>query len=163
MPRAKPTTDPSPGAILNYARQYHEAADALFISKRHLDRPINALYFHTVELALKAYLRAHGRHPARSHKIGNLYSECRALGLKISSDDRVGLENIVSLLESGNRDMGFRYFTRESGSEAELGWTREVVGQLMQVAATFVQPNGPAPGRLARLKFVFGKPVDKTE
>jgi HEPN domain-containing protein len=161
MRNAKTNNTVSAGALLNDARQYHAAADALFESKIYLSRPINALYFHTVELALKAYLRAHGGDPW-GHKIGKLYNECRASGLKITSDDRFGLGNIVSLLEKGNEDMAFRYFTLKSGSEPDLRWTREVVGQLMQAVEAFVQPDGPvAPGRIAKLTMVIGMPVDK--
>ena len=113
---------------------------------------------------LKAYLRAHNINNVRrwGHEIGELYIECRKLGLTISSDDQFGLGNIVSLLERGNEDMAFRYFTLKSGSEPDLRWTREVVGQLMQAVAAFVQPKGPAaPGRCAKLTIIFGKPVSQ--
>src|ERR1700674_4707723 len=106
MPNAKTNTEVSAAAKLNDARQSHEAAEWLFDSKPHLSRVINALYFHTVELALKAYLRAHNINNVRrwGHEIGELYNECRKLGLTISSDDQFGLGNIVSLLERGNED-----------------------------------------------------------
>ena len=63
MPNAQTKTKVSPAAFLNYARRYHEAAEALFDSKPHLSDAINALHFHAVELALKAYMCAHGRKP----------------------------------------------------------------------------------------------------
>ena len=83
----KNNTDVSAAAMLKYACQYHEAVEGLSDGKAHLSRPINALYFHTVELALKVYLRAHGRDPW-GHEIRNIYNECRALGLKIRSNWR---------------------------------------------------------------------------
>ena len=159
MPNAKTNTDVSAAAMLNDARQYHEAAEGLFESKPHLRRPINALYFHTVELALKAYLRAHNVR-RWGHEIAELYNECRSLGLTIASDDQFGLGNVVSLLGKGNEDMAFRYFTRKSGSEPELGWTREVVGQLMPVVAAFVEAGmNTASGRAVKLTLIIGKPV----
>lgn len=127
---AKTQTQVTAESFLNYARQYFEAAVTLLDSKSNLNRPINFLFFHATELALKAYLRAHGRTPRRDHDIETFYNECRELGLKIGSDDRFGLQNIVSLLASGNEDMGFRYFSLESGSEAELTWTRPRQRQL---------------------------------
>jgi hypothetical protein len=158
MPNVKTNIDVSAAAFLNFARQYHEAAEGLFDSKPHLSDPINALYFHTVELALKAYLRAHNI-KRWGHEISALYNECRGLGLKISSDDRFGLGNIVSLLAEGNEDMAFRYFSLKGGSSPELRWTREVVGQLMQAVAAVVEPNGPAaPGPVVKFRIVVGKP-----
>ena len=158
MANVKPKTDVSATAFLNYARQYREAAEGLFDNKPHLSDPINALYFHTVELALKAYLRAHNRNPW-GHDIEHLYNECRALGLKINPDDRIGLGNIVSLLAGGNEEMAFRYFSLKGGSSPELKWTREVVGQLIKAVAGFVEPDGPAPpGPAVRINFVVGKP-----
>jgi hypothetical protein len=124
-------------ALLNYAREYHEAAEIVFASKSGLTRVINFLYFHTVELLLKSYLQAHGA-KAKGHKISGLYREARQFGLKIEHDE-LGLHNIVTLLEAGNKDMAFRYFTFKSGSEPDLTWTRDVVGQLMKVVAAFVE------------------------
>jgi len=111
-----------------------------------------------VELALKAYLRAHNI-KRRGHELSALYKECRGLGLKISADDRIGLGNIVGLLEEGNEDMAFRYFSLKGGGSPELSWTREVVGQLMQAVTAFVEPDGPAPpGPPIKIRFVVGKP-----
>ena len=87
-------------------------------------------------------------------------SGVRDKGLRISSDDRFGLENIVNLLESGNEDMSFRYFTWRSTSKPELGWAREVVGQLMEAVSSSVQPNGPVkPGPAAKMNVICGKPI----
>jgi HEPN domain-containing protein len=152
-------TDVSAMAFLNRAREYHEAVEELFHSKPRLTNVLYALYFHVTESLLKAYLRAHNGQPEKNHKIGALYNDCRGLGLKISSDDEFDLENIVSLLESGNADAGFRYFSMKSGSIPDLGWTREVVGQLMQVVAPFVESKNTAPsGRVVKLQFMFRRP-----
>jgi HEPN domain-containing protein len=162
MPNTNPNTHPTPGAFLNYARQYHQAAEELFDSKSHLTDVKYFLYFHATELFLKAYLRAHGGEPW-GHEIGELYKDCRDLGLKITSDDRFGLQNIVSLLESGNEEMGFRYFSLKSGPIPDLNWTREVVGQLRQAVTAFVEPNAvTTPGPPVKAIFTIGKPVSKS-
>jgi len=84
------------------------------------------------------------------------------LGLKIASDDKHGLENIVSLLESGNEEMGFRYFSLKSGPIPDLSWTREVVGQLLSAVTAFVEPNGATtPGKAVKIVAMIGKPVPK--
>jgi HEPN domain-containing protein len=164
MPRKKPSrnADVSAMAFLNYARQYHEAVEELFLNKRHLTRVLNALYFHVTELLLKAYLRAHNREPW-GHEIVELYEECLRLGLKIP-DDQLGLHNIVNLLKKGNEDMAFRYFTLKSGSEPELSWTREVLEKLMQVVATFVESQSTTASSakgMKKMTIIWGKPVDK--
>ena len=159
MPNTNQKSDVRPRTTLNYARQYHEAAEELFHNKPHLFWVLYNLYFHVTELLLKAYLKAHNRDPGRRHEIGKLYNECRSLGLTIGSDDQFNLENVVNLLESGNADAAFRYSSLESGSLPEVSWTREVVGQLMQVVAAFVESNTtPSSGQLARMTFIFGKP-----
>lgn len=158
----KTKTDVSAAAMLNDAREFHEAADGLLDSKPHLSRPINALYFHTVELALKAYLRAH--YIKRwGHEIAKLYKECRSLGLTMGPDDQVGLGSLVSVLEAGNEDMGFRYFTLKGGGSPELGWTREAVGHLVSVVAAFVESKitTTAPGPPVKIIFTVGKPYSQ--
>jgi HEPN domain-containing protein len=163
MPNTNQTRDASAMAFLNFAREYYEAVEELYLSKPGLTRVLNALYFHVVESLLKAYLRAHNRNPGRVHEIGNLYSECRGLGLTISSDDRFGLENIVNLLESGNEDMAFRYFNLKSLPEPDLSWTREVVGELMRVVAGFVESEKDAASSGVAVKIIvtLGKPAPK--
>ena len=112
MQNAKPNTDVHAMAFFNMARKYHDAAGQLFDvsqgrpkvhGQRSLSDPINFLYFHAAELALKAFLRSHGLPilgtERQSHELTELYQECRTLGLLVGSDDRIGIENIVNLLE----------------------------------------------------------------
>jgi hypothetical protein len=155
------STDVSATAILNDAREYYLASEQLFRAEPRLSRPLNAFYFHIVELAFKAYLRAHGRR-RWGHDIHALYDECRLLGFTINQQDAYGLGNVVSLLKSGNEDMGFRYFNLKSVSEPDILWTREVVGQLMRAVEEFVDPGGPfAPGPVAKFHMVIGKPTSR--
>lgn len=54
-----------------------------------------------VELALKAFLRSHGKTVSTGrdgHDIVTLHGRCQALGLRLPGDDPHGLENVVKLL-----------------------------------------------------------------
>jgi len=165
-------------AYLNMAREYHDAANELFAvsegrpktlpNHRALSSPLYLLYFHTLELGLKAFMRAHGLPivgtSRRSHELTALYEECRRLGLVIDRDDRVGLGNIVGLLESGNERQGFRYFSSRSVVTADLAWTREIVQRFIVVIAREVEardPDAHAPRRIAKVIMTFGKPMPK--
>ena len=158
-------------AFLNMAREYHDAANELFAvsesrprvvpNQRPLSSVIGHLYFHTLELGLKAFLRAHGLPiegtRRRSHKLTKLYKECQRAGLVVGQDDKVGLENIVGLLESGNECEGFRYFSSGSAVTADLAWTREIVQRFIVAIALEVEkrdPNPHAPPRLAKMVMV---------
>jgi hypothetical protein len=168
IPNSKPITDVSAMAFLNMAREYHSAANQLSgLGRGSLSNPINFLYFHTVELALKAFVRSFNRPIRKSHNLTKVYEECRSLGLKIGPADRFEIGNIVTLLDSGNEDQGFRYFNWKSGSMATSSWIREVVEQLMRAVETHVEaraqheatavPAGPA----IKLTMIFGKPVPR--
>src|SRR2546430_5059234 len=127
-------------AFLNFARQYQKAAARLLAdveqeskvgSQVPLSDPIYFLYFQTVELALKAFLRFHGEAvPTKGqagHDIVELHRRCHFLGLRLNVDPD-GLQSIVNLLASGHEDQGFRYFNLNSGGAIpDLPWTRDVV------------------------------------
>ncbi len=166
-------SDVSAMAFLNMAREYQEAADHLLTEKERkkhagdafvVSDPIYFLYIHTVELALKAYLRSHNipilGTQRKSHNLTDLYEESRSLGLVVGANDRVTIGNIVSLLESGNRYQRFRYFNLEGGSMPDLTWTREVVGNLMRALTARVGER-TAPETPAAWRWVFGKPRPK--
>jgi len=161
MSKANQKSRSNPLAFLNMAREYFQAAEELGASKSRIRNARYFLYFHATELLLKAYLRAGGV-KSKGHKISELYKECRDAGLTINSEDKHGLHNIVSLLESGNKDMGFRYFTKKSGSIPEMGWTQEVVGQLMKAVTAVVDTTGDSkPGVAVKQTIMYGKPVPK--
>src|SRR5437899_1399850 len=128
MPTKKPLQDVHASAFFNSAREYHDAANEIFTiaearpkihSSRQLSGPLYFLYFHTIELALKAFLRASNcpilKTSRESHKLAELYRECRDLGLVLGPHDRFHIGNIVSLLDSANKYQGIRYFNLESG------------------------------------------------
>ena len=140
MPSTNQNTYPGAMALLNYARQYYDGAEIIFASKAVLTDVIYFLYFHTVESLLKAYLKAHGKE-RWGHEISELCSEAQQLGLKIErhKTGRHDLHNVAALLESGNTDAAFRYFTWESRSMPDLAWTREVVRELLSAVAPEVE------------------------
>jgi hypothetical protein len=162
-------------AYLNMAREYHEAANQLLSvcqrrprigSRRGLSDPINFLYFHTIELALKSFIRFHGHRIRHSHKLTELYEECRTLGLVIGSDDRFTIGNIVSLLESGNEYQGFRYFNLKSTFIPDSPWTREVVEALVRAIAAHAEvrakdDNTRRLGPAVKGILIFDKPGSK--
>jgi hypothetical protein len=67
----------------------------------------------------------------------------RAQGLVVGEDDRLGLENIVNLLNSGNEDQGFRYFSSGTTVTADLAWTRDIIDQFMIVVGREVERRDP--------------------
>ena len=129
-------------AFLGMARQYHEVAEELFAARKRressggqraiTDDPIYFLYYHTIELAFKAYLRAHDRPIQKTHELTELYEDCQTLGLVIEPDERFQIKGLVSLLESGEEYLRFRYFNPNSMSQPDLAWTREGVDAVMQ-------------------------------
>jgi hypothetical protein len=155
-------------AFFNFARRYHEAANCVFKEQGALSDPAHFLYFHTVELALKAFLRSHDiqilgtwRSSRSGHQLTKLYDECRILGLKIRSDDKFQIGNIVSNLDQANEYQGLRYYNPKSGVMASLSWTREVVEQLMQaVELRFrgLRRKVPAPAPDLKVTLIWGKP-----
>lgn len=155
--------------IFQLRNEYHEAANCLFNEHPTLRDPIHFLYFHAVELALKAFLRSHNiqilgtwRSRQSGHKLTKLYEECRGLGFTIGPDDKFEIGNIVSLLEKANEDQGLRYFNPKSGVMAALSWTREVVEHLMRAVELHLgAQQGPTSGPATKLTIILGKPVSK--
>jgi hypothetical protein len=133
-----------------------------FDQRRELRHPVYFLYFHTVELALKAFLFSCNVKPKGGHSLTALYEDCRKHGLIIGPYDQFNIGNIVSLLESGNRSQGFRYITQTSRSLPDFSWTREVVGELMEAVARHLGldlKQKPVPGVAVRFDMVFSKPT----
>ena len=170
MPTHNRDGDVSAMAFFNMAREYRHAASQLLDLNKgcSFSNPINFLYFHALELTLKAFLRSFDRPIVgtgrKSHKLSQLYEECQSLGLKIGSNDRVGIANIVSLLEAGNEEQGFRYFNLKSGPVPHLSWTREVVEGLMHAVEPRVgvlDKQGSAPAPPAKMTIIYGKPIPK--
>jgi HEPN domain-containing protein len=124
--------------------------------------PIHFLYFHAIELALKAYLRSHKVSVKRTHRISTLYQECRSRGLQIRRDDGTDIANVVNLLESNNEGAGFRYYDPDAGGTLpELSWTRYETNGLMSVVGRDLRRLGftmKPTGRVARLGLTVSRP-----
>ena len=170
MPNTKPVTEVSAIAVFNQARGYLHTANRSFDeTKSNISNPINSLYFHAVELTLKAFLRSRGvtrRRNRREHELKELYGECRVLGLVIDPADQPDIENIVNPLMTGNEDQGFRYCNHKSVVVADLSWTREVVEKLIQAVGPQVGvrlDQDIVPGVAVKFIMMIGKPVpDRT-
>ena len=68
---------------------------ALVVSRERLriPKPLYFLYFHTREMAFKAFLRFYNvptleLKDKKGHQLGKLYEDCRDLGLKLGPEDR---------------------------------------------------------------------------
>lgn len=91
----------TPAAYLEFADSYLAAARTLQsagVDSPHAQAPIRLLQYHAIELLLKAHLRAHDyaaaqlcEHPF-GHRIDRIIEEARGLGLLLSSDDLIVLE-----------------------------------------------------------------------
>jgi|SRR5882724_1434700 len=165
MPKKKAIPEAHAAAFLTFALEYHSAAEHLFDLRSTLSLPVNFLYFHAVELALKAFLRSFDVPIEKNHKLTKLYEECRRHGLVIGPSDRFQIGNIVSLLESGNKYQGFRYFNHESTSMPDLSWTREVARELMWAVEQRLEihsKQNPVSAAAVKAVMVFSKPASKT-
>lgn len=149
-------------AHLSFARQYHSAAEQLFDQRDKLRHPVYFLYFHTVELALKAFLFSVDAPKCLGHGLTNLYDACYDEGLRVGVDDPSQIRSLVSLLESGNRSQGFRYITQESRSLPDFTWTREAATELLGAVANHLKVDLTQPqvsGPAVRLEIVMSKPT----
>jgi hypothetical protein len=153
----------NPKALLNFARQYFKAAEAVFEKDVRLEHPLYYLYFHTTELSLKSFVRANGVEPENNHEITTLLKQALALGLVLPSD--AGIQSVVDLLASGNTGHAFRYGTSKSTSEPDMGWTREAVGKLVDAVGAFVDPDDTlkTPGPAITFRMKWGKPMPKSK
>ena len=157
------------GSFFGPATQYQKAADQLLDSNFTRHTPIYFLYSHAIELAFKAFLRAHGlpiveNHARNHHRLTELFEDCRSNGLKVGHDDRTDFGNVVELLDGANEDQGLRYFNMKGSALPDLKWTREAVGNLMRVIEPCVEASDEEAGikRGAVVgNIVFGKPVPK--
>jgi len=150
-------SDPTAEAFLNMAKEYHFAAATLFSAGGRAEAPLYFLYTHTIELALKAFLRSHSLSCPKTHALRSLCRQCQEIGLQINLD----LVNVIELLESENKVHGFRYFAFVSTSKPEIGYLREVVDNLMTnvTEALSKRPEDVFKGII--VKFTVGKPFKK--
>jgi HEPN domain-containing protein len=105
----------TPIGLFNYAESYRTAARALRRSKSrasHKDSPIRFLYYHTIELYLKAHLRLHGIHPYElrtkfGHSAEALRKKSAEFGLEFEEED---LE-VIGLMSETDAVIRSRYIS----------------------------------------------------
>ena len=147
-------------AFLSMARQYHLAAITLQPLHERAEQPVYFLFTHTIELALKAYLRSCNLatpHGQGGHALRDFLEQCHRNGLQVGLD----LQNFTQILESENSRHGFRYFLFDATGRPDINWMREVADELMRVIEEEVSKR-PTPNLAsAVLKIIMSKPVKK--
>jgi hypothetical protein len=156
-------------ALFSVAREYADAATELLRiatarpqirgTLMPLSRPIYFLFGHAAELLFKAFLRAKDAPVREVHGLIDLYEDCRNRGLVIVPEDRYGVGNIVSLLASGNKRHGFRYFELQTTTIPELSWTRDTIRALIQAVEPHIQNTIATPG--GQMTITVSKPEQK--
>jgi hypothetical protein len=143
---------------------YRLAADELVAisnadrEKRHALRdPTYYLYFHALESGLKGFLLLNGvKLDGARHDLMDLYRKAVAVGL-----GREGRAlTVVSALDDANTDHALRYFTVHSTGAPELGWTKEVMLELMESIRSAVEAIDPCafkPGPAITAQFTYGR------
>ena len=152
--------EPTAEALLNMAKQYHLAATTLVSIHEKVASPRYFLFAHTVELALKAYLRVCGLATPKGqagHAHKNLLKTCEQNGLKVGDQ----WLNIVALLESETKLQGFRYFTFTSTVLPEINYLNEVVEEMVAAVEAEVQKKPFAGPTGIVLRLTVGKPMPK--
>jgi hypothetical protein len=158
-------------ALLTVAREYADAASELLAiaaarpqtrgRQMPLSRPIYFLFSHAAELAFKAFLRAKNAPVGEVHGLTEFYEACRNVGLVIGPDDRTDIANVASLLDSGNKRQGFRYFELQTTTIPELSWTHDTIGKLIQAIEPHISAGGTRRYPGAQITLTLSKPAKK--
>ena len=137
-----------PIGYFNFAETYWTAAKALRRSKAkatHKDAPIRFLYYHAIELYLKAHLRALKIHPydmrtKYGHDVGKLSKKSAELGLEFDDED-LGIFNLMSKTDAVIRS---RYILTGPYSWPEISaLNRACVSLRRSVGAVLVKKGEP--------------------
>jgi hypothetical protein len=99
-------------------------------------QPIYVMYAHSLELALKAYLRHVGVSTATlvktfGHNIGRLYDEANARGLDPLPEHARHFEAVAQLTTESNVDQSLRYWTPGMTQAPRIEWLRTVAHLLV--------------------------------
>jgi HEPN domain-containing protein len=102
----------TPLGFFNFAGSYRAAADKLRVCKlraTHPHSPMLFVYYHSIELYLKAFLRADGQSVAALHKIGHdfktLQRMCVERGLNFDSE----IQDVLAIVAASGAWGGTRY------------------------------------------------------
>ncbi len=115
----------TPLGYFNFAETYRTAARTLRRSKSkatHKESPIRFLYYHAIELYLKAFLRAHDIHPydlrtKYGHSVGRLSAKAVELGLSLDDED----VEVIQLMTETDAVMRSRYISTGFFTWPDLG------------------------------------------
>ncbi len=131
--------------LYHYARSYHDSAKALEAAKvrtTHPDAPLTYLYYHSIELYLKAFLRAHG-HTVEElekkfrHHIGRMRTRATELEFEFLDEDKV----VLDLMEGSSIVLKTRYISTGA-------FTRPTNEALERTATSLRETTCSAVGRL---------------
>jgi hypothetical protein len=129
--------------LFNYARSYRGSADHLLLAKlklTHPHAPLTFLYYHAIELFLKAYLRSQDHSVDQlkqvGHRINKLAAKAQSCGLILDDEDK----EVLSLVAEADNVIRSRYietgaFTRPE----EEALSRTCAALDASVAAAFVK------------------------
>lgn len=154
-PTSKTESEMPPIVALGGAKEFFSAARMLTQSKNWLPSPTQdpayTLYFHSLELALKAFLRYRQvptdelRRHELGHDISALLERSIVEGLALSPELLAHIRTLAGILNEANRYQGLRYWNG-GGDIPNPDWTTETIEQLLSAVTARVIP-APEPGK----------------
>ena len=165
MSSSKASSGTNPEAYWNVASNFCDAADELLrvAKKRKVDldngkftKPIQLLYFHSIESSLKAFLGTMGATVPKGHEIAKYHKECLRLGLR--SDRKLDDVNAVGL-QAANVDHGIRYYNTKSHWQPSLSIVKRGSRFILEAVATEFTKRGldpKKPGKAVKLVVTVG-------
>jgi hypothetical protein len=157
-------------AFLNGSKQFCRAADSLLGLRRSKDDsldPVYLLYFHSTELALKAFMRFRGKKTSElktdwRHNLEKLHADAIVCGLAPEPADAFELSNVVNLLHSGNKGEAFRYFTLESRVMPDIAWASTIVNAVIRLVERRTGYAQTKSRSAVKLDLIVGPPLKKS-
>jgi hypothetical protein len=119
--------------------------------------PAYFLYFHTLELTLKALLLHSAARNRTSHTLKKLFADCQTHGFVVPRT--LELPNLVNLLEQANADQALRYRKVGPAVYPKLIWTHDAVTEILKSVEAIVQPGGIVPGPATHFVFTVPEPT----
>jgi hypothetical protein len=128
----------NPLGLFNSAERYREAADILASEHKalHFDRPIRYLFYHALELYLKAFLRADlplDKVESLGHRFHELRDACTSQGLLLDVHER----EVLTMIGADDTYIRARYIRTDyyQGQVAvkDLSWAAAAIAQKVGV------------------------------
>src|SRR5262249_14458177 len=136
--------------LFNSAECYRQAADILASERRRFDQPIRYLFYHALELYLKAFLRTDLTLDGvirYGHRFRRLRGACTTHGLPLEQHER----EVLSMIDKDDRYIRARYLRTGFSQEAvikDLSWAAaaiaENVGAKLQQRGLPLRPIEPS-------------------